>query len=413
VSVQACRPRVAIVADLAEERWHSMNLVAEILMLGLRTPSARLVDATQIRPSMVRRLTRVPGLGRLSQAETADRIINRVWDYRRALCAHADDFDLFHIVDHSYAHLVTVLPPGRSLVMCHDVDAFAGVLPGTEGQSMIGRLLGERLLAGLVVARKIVCGSHATRNALLASGIVDAARLVVVPYGLHPSCTPRPDPRADDVACGYLGAPDVACPEILHVGSTVRRKRIDVLLKIVSALRTRYPSLRLIRVGGEFTPEQRRLVARLGLEPRVTVLPFLERRVLAAVYRRAAVVLQPSDREGFGLPVAEAMACGTPVVASDLEPLREVGGEVASYCPVGDVRAWTETVSSLLDERLSDGAGWAARRAAAVADARRFDVVEHARQMLAVYRELLPALADSDLTEELACVGGVGNVVSR
>jgi len=395
------RPRVAIVADLAEERWHSMDLVAEILMLGLHSPGARAVDATQIRPSMVRRLTRVPGLGRLPQAETADRIINRVWDYRRTILAHADDFDLFHIVDHSYAHLVTVLPPERSLVMCHDIDAFAGVLPGTEGQSAVGRLLGERLLAGLVAARKIVCGSHATRDALLASGIIDPSRVAVVPYGVHPSCTPRADPRADEVAFGYLGGADASSPEILHVGSTISRKRIDVLLDVVAALRTRYPSLRLIRVGGGFTREQRRHVARLGLEPHITVLPFLERRVLAAVYRRAAVVLQPSDREGFGLPVAEAMACGTPVVASDLKPLREVGGEIASYCPVGDVAAWATTVSALLEERRANGEAWAARRAAATADARRFNALEHARKMLDVYRELLPGLAEGG-TESVA-----------
>jgi glycosyltransferase involved in cell wall biosynthesis len=130
------------------------------------------------------------------------------------------------------------------------------------------------------------------------------------------------------------------------------------------------------------------------LEHHITVLPFLERRVLAAVYRRAAVVLQPSDREGFGLPVAEAMACGTPVVASDLKPLREVGGTIASYCPVGDVKAWTHAVSELLDERRVDGSAWASRRAAAVADARRFDVLEHARRMLEIYRELLPGLSD-------------------
>jgi len=395
------RPRVAIVADLAEERWHSMDLVAEILMLGLHSPGSRMVDATQIRPSMVRRLTRVPGLRRLPQAETADRIINRVWDYRRAISAHANDFDLFHIVDHSYAHLVTVLPPDRSLVMCHDIDAFAGVLPGTEGQSAVGRLLGERLLAGLVAARKIVCGSHATRDALLASGIIDASRMAVVPYGLHPSCTPRPDPRADEVAFGYLGGSEASSPEILHVGSTIPRKRIDVLLDVVAELRTRYPSVRLIRVGGDFTREQRRRVARLGLAQHITVLPFLERRVLAAVYRRAAVVLQPSDREGFGLPVAEAMACGTPVVASDLKPLREVGGEVASYCPVGDLQTWTTTVSALLEERSADGEAWAVRRAAAIADARRFSALAHARKMLDVYRELLPGLGEV-VTEPVA-----------
>ncbi len=123
--------------------------------------------------------------------------------------------------------------------------------------------------------------------------------------------------------------------------------------------------------------------------------------MLAAVYRRAAVVLQPSDREGFGLPVAEAMACGTPVVASDLKPLREVGGEVASYCPVGDVEAWTTTVSALLEERRANGEAWAARRAAATADARRFNALEHARKMLDVYRELLPGLAEGG-TESVA-----------
>src|SRR4029450_13925569 len=101
------RPRIAVVADLAEERWHSMDLVAEILMLGLQSPGARLVDAPQLRPSLVR-----PCRG----------------GSRLTVSAPPDDFDLFHIVDHSYAHLVPALPPERSLVMCHDIDAFAGVL---------------------------------------------------------------------------------------------------------------------------------------------------------------------------------------------------------------------------------------------------------------------------------------------
>ncbi len=235
------RPRVAVVADLAEERWHSMDLVAEILMLGLIRPAHLRLTRRRCGPSMVRRLTRVPGLGRLPQAETADRIINRVWDYRRTISAYADDFDLFHIVDHSYAHLVTVLPPERSLVTCHDVDAFAGVLPGTEGQSAVGRLLGERLLAGLLAARKIVCGSYATRDALLASGIIDPSRVAVVPYGVHPSCTPRADPSRGRSRLGYLGESDASSPEILHVGSTIPRKRIDVLLDVVAALRRGIP----------------------------------------------------------------------------------------------------------------------------------------------------------------------------
>jgi glycosyltransferase involved in cell wall biosynthesis len=385
-------PRIAVVSDLLEERWHSMDLVAEILMLGLRTPQARVVDAEQVRPAMVRRLTLIPAVGRTNTAQTMDRIINRVWDYGRWLEPRMADFDLFHIVDHSYAHLVTSLPPGCCLVTCHDVDAFAGVLPGTKAESTMGRVLAGRLLDGLLAARKIVCGSLATRDALIASGVVPESRIAVVPYGIHPSCQPTPDRRADAEASRLLGPADPGCPELLHVGSTIPRKRIDVLLEVFARVRQRHPSARLIRVGGDFTRAQKRQLSRLGLESHVRVLPFLERHVLASLYRRAALVLQPSEREGFGLPVAEAKACGSMVVASDLPPLREVGGEGTAYCPVGDVTAWTETVSELLHERASNSPAWNARSTCGILDARRFDAIEHARLMIDVYRELLPGI---------------------
>jgi glycosyltransferase involved in cell wall biosynthesis len=399
------RPRIAIVSDLTEERWHSMDLVAEILMLGLRSPEARVIEAEQVRPALVRRLTRIPAVGRTQTAQTMDRIINRVWDYGRWLQPRTADFDLFHIVDHSYAHLVSELPPGRSLVMCHDIDAFAGVLPGTKAESAMGRVLARRLLNGLIAARKIVCGSCATRNALVASGVVPASQISVVPYGVHPSCRPSPDPRADEEARRLLGPYDDGCPELLHVGSTIPRKRIDVLLQVFAALRERHRSLRLIRVGGAFPRSQQQMVDRLGIGPYIKVLPFLERRVLASVYRRAAVVLQPSEREGFGLPVAEAKACGAAVVASDLPPLREVGGDGTAYCAVGDIAAWTTTVSALLDERMFNADAWRARCIAGIADARRFDALEHARRMIDVYRELLPA-AFADEAPPLRSVSG-------
>ena len=72
-----------------------------------------------------------------------------------------------------------------------------------------------------------------------------------------------------------------------------------------------------MRVGGPFTAAQQAQVRELGLGDAIVVLPLLDRSTLAAVYRRCALVLMPSEREGFGLPVLEALACGTPVVASD------------------------------------------------------------------------------------------------
>jgi glycosyltransferase involved in cell wall biosynthesis len=366
-----------------------MDLVAEMLLLNLKAPDLRVVDPTELRPVMVRRFSRLP-FAPSSFAETADRITNRVWDYPRWLESRRDEFDIFHVVDHSYANLVHVLPAKRTIVTCHDLDAFQGVLPGSRGGTMVSRALAHRLLDGLQSAARVVCVSQAGLDQLLSYDVVDASRVTVIPNGVHPTCTHRPDPRADRELEELLGPASPTTLELLHVGSTIARKRIDVLLESVASLKRLWPHLRLIRVGDTFTSAQERQINQLGLGESVTVLPFVDRRVLAAVYRRAALLLQPSEREGFGLPVAEAMASGTPVVASRIPALVEVGGRAATYCPVGDVRAWVAAISELLDERASSSEDWQQRCTASLAQARRFSWREHARRMTVLYRDLLP-----------------------
>jgi glycosyltransferase involved in cell wall biosynthesis len=389
-------PRVAVVSDLREEQWHSMDLVAEMLLLNLRSPDLSVVEPTQLRPHMIRRASRLPWVGQARLADSADRVLNRFWDYPRWLAPMRHDFDVFHIVDHSYAHLALNLPVGRAIVTCHDLDAFRGVLPGHDGGSVTDRVIGGRLLQGLRAAARIVCVSEATRAHLLSFGAVRADRVTVVPNGVHPSCRERPDPSADREASSILGPPEPDCAQLLHVGSSVPRKRIDVLLEVVASLRAGARDVRLVRVGAPFTAAQQRQVRQLGLDESVTVLPFVDRRLLAALYRRATLVLQPSEREGFGLPVAEAMACGTPVVASRVPALAEVGGDAATYCRVGDVSAWSATVADLLDERARCPEQWRQRRVAGIAHSRRFSWREHARQMGELYHEVLAQPAGAE-----------------
>ena len=100
-------------------------------------------------------------------------------------------------------------------------------------------------------------------------------------------------------------------------------------------------------------------------------------------------MLQPSEREGFGLPVVEAMACGTPVVASDLAVLREVGGDAAVYCAMGDVEAWTKSIAGLLTEREELPERWAQRRDAGLVQAAKFTWAEYARKMVDVYETVI------------------------
>jgi len=142
-----------------------------------------------------------------------------------------------------------------------------------------------------------------------------------------------------------------------------------------------------VRVGGAFAAEQAALARDLGVS-NVVVLPFLDRSTLAAIYRRSALLLLPSEREGFGLPLVEALSCGTPVVASDIPALREVGGEAVTYCPVGDVDGWSRTIAALLDERAERPADWARRREEGIRHAEAFSWSTYASEIAAIYARM-------------------------
>lgn len=382
-------PRLAVICDYREENWPSMDLIGEILSEGLQEGHADTLSASRIRPAMRRRFSRDGSFA--GKLFNTDRLLNRFYDYPRALRRMRQEFDLFHIVDHSYSQLAHHLPRERTVITCHDLDTFRCLLNEREEQRPFWfRGMNRRIMSGLRRAARVACASHATRDELLAHELVEPERAVVVQNGVHPSCSPSPNEAADAEAARLIGPLDIAGGvEILHVGSVAPRKRIDVLLKVFASARREFPGARLIRVGGALTAEQEMLAQRLGCAEAIVSLPFLDRDVLAAIYRRAGVVLQPSEREGFGLPVVEALACGTPVIASDLAALREVGGDAALYCPVGDVPAWTEALAQLLSEREARADSWSNRRAAAIAQAAKFSWSAYVEGMLNLYREIL------------------------
>jgi glycosyltransferase involved in cell wall biosynthesis len=377
--------RVAVIADYAEEGWPSMDLVAEMLMAHLAREHAETIEAQLVRPPMRRRLTRVRAIADKGRVSGLDRVAARLWDYPRTLARLASRFDVYHIVDHSYAHLVHSLPQARTIVTCHDVDTFRSVLqPRDEPRSAPYRWMTRRILTGLARAARIACDSEATRRALIALAHLPEDRLTVIPNGTDTGGQPNADAAADFEAARLLGPR--RAPELLHVGSTIERKRIDLLLDLFAGVRRARPDVRLIRVGGPFTAEQRVRARELGVLDAIAVLPFVDRATLAAVYRRSALALLPSEREGFGLPVIEALACGTPVVASDIPVLKEVGGPVVTYCPVGDRDTWVQTIVRLLIERESDRLTWRQRRDAGIARAEAFSWSRYTSSVCDLYR---------------------------
>jgi glycosyltransferase involved in cell wall biosynthesis len=365
--------RIAVICDYREEGWRSMDLVAEMLVGELRSRHAEALEATEIRPTLPRRLAFVPGLGRVGS--TADRLLGRLYHYPRALRERASAFDLFHVCDHSYAHLALELPGARTGVYCHDLDAFRCILESENGAGPSWyRPIARRLVRGLRHAAVVFYNSNAVRSELEQFAVVEPTRLVHAPLGVAPEFTSQPEGAALRRGGRYL----------LHVGSCIPRKRIDVLLDVFAELVRRDPSLELIHAGGDWTESQRARMHGLGVRNAVRTMSDLSRSELADLYRGAALVLVPSEAEGFGLPVVEALACGAPVLASDLPVLREVGGDAVVYCPVGDVRAWADAAAAMLAR--PDAVPPARVRAER---ASRYTWEAHAAAIAAAYEELL------------------------
>lgn len=329
-------PGLAILCDFLEEGWPSMDLVADALAQGLVRHHAHRVAIRKVRPEMRMRFSRSAITSNRGRAFNLDRLAGRFIDYPATVRRIAGEFEMFHIADHSYAHLALSLPKGRTGVFCHDLDAFRCLIePERAPRPWWFRRMARRILTGMQGAAVVFHSTTAVREEILRHRLVSEDRLVRAPYGVAPEFATAP-----------LDA-SPAAPYLLHVGSSIPRKRIDVLLNVFARVRARVPDLRLIHAGADFTAAQVRQLDSLGLQDAVTSV-VLTRGELASLYRGASLVLLPSEAEGFGLPVIEAMACGATIVVSDLPVLREVGGEAVTYCAVADVDQWADTVTRLL-----------------------------------------------------------------
>ena len=175
---------------------------------------------------------------------------------------------------------------------------------------------------------------------------------------------------------------------LLFVGNSEdRNKGIRSLFEALRTLQENVP-FHLTVVHRPRSRQTPRLAQQLGLHGRVTFLEALSREELVREYNRAQVVVCPSLYEGFGLPAAEAMACGTPVVATTAGALPEIvaDGATGVLVPPGDVAALAEAIRTLLEEpercRSMGEAG--VRRVR-----ERFDWRRTAEETLALYQELL------------------------
>ncbi|HTX81749.1 MAG TPA: glycosyltransferase family 1 protein [Streptosporangiaceae bacterium] len=135
---------------------------------------------------------------------------------------------------------------------------------------------------------------------------------------------------------------------ILAIGAHRPHKNHEVLVRALAELPAHMSVVIVGYVDPSFQQPLPGLIARLGLESRVRLVPGVADSLLPAVYRAASVFAFPSLAEGFGMPVLEAMASGIPVVASDIPPVAEVTGSAATLVSPTDVAAWASAVTAML-----------------------------------------------------------------
>lgn len=218
-------------------------------------------------------------------------------------------------------------------------------------------------------AAMVICPSEATRADCLDAGI-EARRLHVAPLGT--SAVPATDVDVSRVRATY----DLPRPYVLFVGTVEPRKNLARLLEAFAKLGDVDADLVLVGPDGWRTDLPATRARRLG---------FVPRDDLSALYAGAAVVAYPSLREGFGLPVLEAMAQGAPVVTSSTTSTAEVAGDAALLVDPVDVDAIAGALARLLEDRdLASRLGAAARIRAAG-----FTWERTAEAVTAAYRDVL------------------------
>jgi glycosyltransferase involved in cell wall biosynthesis len=371
---------VLLIGNYPPDRQQSMERFAMMMLAGL---TAAGIPAELIQPQPFFGRFRYAGGFLAKWLAYIDKFILFPWRLRtRTTTAPA----LVHICDHSNAMYARHLRGVPVVATCHDLLAVRGALgeqtdcPATS----TGKLLQRWIVSGLEAATVISCVSQAT--------LADAQRLVasrdgkprfeMITLGLNYPyrLLPRPEALARLSANPVLAQ---GTPFALHVGSNLRRKNREGVLRIFARSKDEWNGS-LVFAGESLSDALRALARQLGVLDRVIEVPHATSELLEALYNCATALLFPSTFEGFGWPIAEAHACGCPVICTNREPMKDVAGNAGLTHDVADEAGFTADLLRLTNP--AERELWSAR---ALENAKRFSTA----LMIAKYRELYGSLA--------------------
>jgi glycosyltransferase involved in cell wall biosynthesis len=244
---------------------------------------------------------------------------------------------------HHVANTVPFVNRHASVLTIHDLQPF--LRPG-DFSCVKGAYLRGRIGASARKARVIVTPSEYVRGLVTDQFGIDEANVIAVPAPIHrervpvSEMVPRPQDRTDPT------------PYFLYPAITHPHKNQRTLIRAFDKVAAVHPQVELVLAGGRGRSERSVLdeIARLRSSDRVRRLGRIPRAHLDELLRRAVALTFPSHHEGYGLPVAEAMALGCPVIASNVTALPEVVGNAGLLIDPDDVDAWTIAMLRVLED---------------------------------------------------------------
>ena len=273
------------------------------------------------------------------------------------------------------------------VVTVHDaifVRRFRDISAVPYPRQYVGHLYRTRVYpAALQRAAAVITVSETSRQDVIGLLRVPGDRVTVTPESVSETFR-ECEPTWETDIRGRFGIPG---PYLLAMGAYEKRKNIPLLFEVFEHLKigiTSPPMLVLAGADNIKATRYREEVAARGIDHLVRFLPYVSERDLKGLHAAAVAFLMPSRKEGFGLPLLEAMSVGTPVIASAIGAHREVAGDAALVLDPDDPEAWIEAIRKVLTDetyrkKLSD---------LSVAQASRFSWDRTADLTLGVYRKL-------------------------
>jgi glycosyltransferase involved in cell wall biosynthesis len=371
--------RVALLRVMAEEHFRSIEVYSEHLIRHLRALSddIEFVEVTVPAWSWKNLKIAMP-YGRSASLHTLGLYLSRWIRYPCSLINI--QADIYHVLADVYGHLVFFLPRSRTVVTLHSGTPRSWRVWNPEGPAM---WMVDLAFRGLLRSGRVVAVSDHARGELISQTRYPPDRVQVIHHGTEPAFAPLTESLRARMR-GNLLQPDEKYL-LLHVGHGARWKNVEMLYRALALLRQAGWPVRLLRVGSLPTPAQAQLIDDLGIESAVTHLSHIDNRELPPYYAAADAFCFPSLYEGFGIPLIEAMACGTPVVCSDLALFHEVCADAAQFADSRSPESLAEAMALILGNSVHANV----LRARGLERAKEFAWERTAYETLTIYRQMM------------------------